>query len=81
MPELAQRCIESWRKYLPDYELRLWNEDTFDLDLYPYAREAYDNRKYAFVTDVVRLWALEQFGGVTARNFAILTRGRDPRWS
>ena len=64
MPELAQKCIESWRKYLPEYELRLWNEDTFDLDMYPYAREAYDNRKFAFVTDVVRLWALEKFGGV-----------------
>lgn len=64
MPELVQNCIASWRKYLPDYELRLWNEDMFDLDLYPYAREAYDNRKFAFVTDVVRLWALEKFGGV-----------------
>lgn len=64
MPELALKCIESWKKYLPDYELRLWNEETFDLDMYPYAREAYDNRKFAFVTDVVRLWALEKFGGV-----------------
>jgi hypothetical protein len=64
MPELAVKCIESWKKYLPEYELRLWNEDTFDLDMYPYAREAYDNRKFAFVTDVVRLWALEKFGGV-----------------
>lgn len=64
MPELAVRCIESWKKYLPEYELMLWNEDTFDLDMYPYAREAYDNRKFAFVTDVVRLWALEKFGGV-----------------
>lgn len=64
MPELALNCIASWKKYLPDYELRLWNEDTFDLDMFPYAREAYDNRKFAFVTDVVRLWALEKFGGV-----------------
>lgn len=64
MPELAKNCIASWKKYLPNYELRLWNEDTFDLDMYPYAREAYDNRKFAFVTDVVRLWALEKFGGV-----------------
>ncbi len=64
MPELAVKCIESWHKYLPDFELRLWNEDTFDLDAFPYAREAYDNKKYAFVTDVVRLWALEKFGGV-----------------
>lgn len=64
MPELAQKCIASWKQYLPDYELRLWNEDTFDLNLYPYAREAYDNRKFAFVTDVVRLWALNEFGGI-----------------
>lgn len=64
MPELAVKCIESWKKYLPDYELRLWNEETFDLDMYPYAREAYENRKFAFVTDVVRLWALEKYGGV-----------------
>ena len=40
IPELAQKCIESWKKYLPEYELRLWNEETFDLDMYPYAREA-----------------------------------------
>ena len=64
LPELAQKCIASWKKFLPEYKLRLWNEETFDLDMYPYAREAYDNRKYAFVTDVVRLWALEKFGGV-----------------
>ena len=64
MPELAKKCIESWMKYLPEYEMRLWNEDTFDLDMYPYAREAYENRKFAFVTDVVRLWALEKYGGI-----------------
>lgn len=64
MPELALNCIASWKKYLPEYEFCLWNEETFDLDMFPYAREAYDNRKFAFVTDVVRLWALEKFGGV-----------------
>lgn len=64
LPEMAQKCIASWKKYLPEYELRLWNEETFDLDMYPYTREAYDNRKFAFVSDVVRLWALEKFGGV-----------------
>ena len=64
MPELAKKCIESWIKYLPEYEMRLWNEDTFDLDMYQYAQEAYDNRKFAFVTDVVHLWALEKYGGV-----------------
>lgn len=64
MPELAQKCIASWEKYLPEYEIKEWNEDNFDLDMYPYVREAYDNRKFAFVTDVVRLYALYHEGGV-----------------
>lgn len=49
---------------MPDYELMLWNEDTFDLDSAYYTREAYESRKYAFVTDYVRLWALKNYGGV-----------------
>lgn len=64
MPEMALKCIASWKKYCPDYEIKEWNEDNFDLDLYPYAREAYDNRKFAFVTDVVRLYALYHEGGI-----------------
>ncbi len=63
-PELAAKCIESWKKYLPEYEIIEWNEDNFDLDMYPYAREAYDARKFAFVTDVVRLWAMYTYGGI-----------------
>lgn len=63
-PELALKCIESWEKYLPDYEIIEWNEDNFDLDMYPYVREAYDARKFAFVTDVVRLWAMYTYGGI-----------------
>lgn len=64
MPKLALKCIESWKKYCPDYEIKEWNEDNFDLDLYPYVREAYDTRKFAFVTDVVRLYALYHEGGI-----------------
>lgn len=64
MPELAIKCIDSWKKYLPDYQYKLWNEDNFDLDMFPYTREAYDNRKFAFVTDVVRLYALYTEGGI-----------------
>ena len=64
MPKLAKKCIKSWKKYCPDYEIIEWNEDNFDLDLYPYAREAYNNRKFAFVTDVVRLYALYHEGGI-----------------
>lgn len=63
-PELAVKCIESWRKFLPEYEIIEWNEDNFDLNMYPYVREAYDARKFAFVTDVVRLWAMYAYGGI-----------------
>lgn len=63
-PELAIKCIESWKKYLPEYKIIEWNEDNFDLDQYPYARQAYDARKFAFVTDVVRLYAIYSQGGV-----------------
>ena len=64
MPELALQCIASWKKYLPDYEIKEWNEDNFDLNMYPYAKEAYENRKFAFVTDIVRLYALYHEGGI-----------------
>lgn len=64
MPALAFKCIDSWKKYLPVYELRLWNEDNFDIHSIPYVHEAYEARKFAFVTDYVRLYALYHFGGI-----------------
>lgn len=64
MPQMALDCISSWKKYLPEYEIKEWNEDNFDLNMFPYTREAYDNRKFAFVTDVVRLYALYTEGGI-----------------
>ena len=64
MPKLAQKCIDSWKKYLPDYRIKLWNEDNFDMSLYPYAAEAYQQRKFAFVSDVARLYALYTEGGI-----------------
>ncbi len=64
LPELAQRCIASWHKYLPDYEIKEWNEDNFDLNSNTYVKEAYNAKKYAFVTDYVRLYALYHEGGI-----------------
>lgn len=64
MPDLALRCIESWHKYMPDYQYKLWNEDNFDLSCNYYVREAYDAGKYAFVSDYVRLYALHTEGGI-----------------
>ena len=64
MPELAQKCLDSWKKQLPEYDYKLWNEDNFDINSVPYVKEAYEARKFAFVTDYVRLYALYHFGGV-----------------
>lgn len=56
--------IASWRKYCPDYEIIEWNEDNFDISCNPYVKEAYDAKKYAFVSDYVRLYVLYNFGGI-----------------
>ena len=64
MPKLAKDCIASWRKFMPEWEYKLWNEDSFEVDSVPYTKEAYEARKYAFVSDYVRLWALEREGGL-----------------
>lgn len=64
MPALALKCIQSWKEILPDYEYMLWNEDSFDVTSNSYVKEAYDSKKYAFVTDYVRLYALYHVGGV-----------------
>ena len=61
---LIQACIASWRKYLPDYRIVEWNEDSFDVDSTLWTRQAYAAKKWAFVSDYVRLWALEQYGGL-----------------
>ena len=64
-PKLAEKCIRSWKRYCPDYEIIEWNEDNFDIESAPlYVRQAYEARKWAFVTDYVRLWALTAYGGI-----------------
>lgn len=65
LPELAVKCIESWRQNLPDYEIVEWSEKNFDITSAPrYVKEAHFARKYAFVSDYVRLYALHKFGGI-----------------
>ena len=64
LPKLAQDCLASWKKYLPEYEIVEWNEDNFPLEKFQFAKEALENRKFAFVSDVCRLYALKEFGGV-----------------
>lgn len=65
LPELAERCIASWKKHMPEWKYMEWNESNFDIAAAPlYVRQAYEARKFAFVSDYVRLWALEQYGGL-----------------
>ena len=64
LPELAQKCIASWKKYLPDYEIKEWNEENFDVNIIPYTAEAYAMKKYAFVSDYARFWILHKYGGI-----------------
>lgn len=64
LPASAQKCIASWRKFLPDYEIREWNEDNFDVNIIPYTAQAYQARKWAFVSDYARMWILYHHGGL-----------------
>ena len=64
LPKSALRCIESWKKFLPEYEIKEWNEDTFDVNIIPYTKEAYEAKKYAFVSDYARFWILYHHGGI-----------------
>lgn len=64
LPPLAKKCIASWRQFFPDYEIKEWNEDNFDVNCIPYMADAYKAGKYAFVSDYARFWVLYHFGGV-----------------
>ncbi len=64
LPKSAEKCIASWKKYLPDYEIKEWNEDNFNVNIIPYTQQAYEAKKYAFVSDYARFWILYHFGGI-----------------
>ena len=64
LPPLAKKCISSWKKYMPEYEIKEWNEDNFDVNMIQYTRDAYNNKKYAFVSDFARFYILEKYGGI-----------------
>ena len=64
MPKLIKKCIKSWKKFCPDYKIMLWNEDSFDINSTIWTKQAYEAKKYAFVADYVRLYALYNHGGI-----------------
>ena len=62
--DLINRCIESWKKYCPDYDIIEWNEANFDINMFEYTKQAYKEKKYAFVSDVARLYIIYNYGGI-----------------
>lgn len=64
LPESAIKCIKSWKKFFPEYQIIEWNEDNYDVHKIPYIREAYEAKKYAFVSDYARFDILYHEGGV-----------------
>lgn len=63
-PIFIQRCIKSWYNILPDYKIICWDSDSFDFDRIPYVREAFKQKKWAFVSDYIRFYALYKYGGI-----------------
>lgn len=62
--ELILKCLNSWKEYAPDYEIIEWNESNFKISKYKYMKEAFENRRYAFVSDVARFDILHEYGGI-----------------
>lgn len=63
-PKLAKKCIASWRRFCPEYEIIEWNEDNFDVNRTAYSRYCYHNKKWAYLSDYVRLVVISQYGGI-----------------
>lgn len=63
-PALIKRCIRSWKKYCPDYKIVEWNENNFDIHCIPFCEQAYEAKKWAFVSDYARLKVLLDHGGI-----------------
>lgn len=64
LSELAQECITSWKKYCPEYEIKEWNESNFDVNCCDFVKEAYEMKKWAFVSDYARLKIIYEQGGI-----------------
>lgn len=64
LSKMAKKCIKSWKKYLPDYEIMMWSEKNVNLNECAFIKGAYENKKWAFVADYVRTKALKEYGGI-----------------
>ena len=77
-PALAKKCIASWRKFCPDFEIREWNEDNYEVYRNSYTAYCYENKKWAFLSDYVRLDVVEHFGGIYLDTDVELIRSLKP---
>ena len=75
-PKLVKKCIETWKVHFTDYEFYLWNEENSPMDFH-FVKEAYKARKYAFVSDYIRFWALYQYGGIYLDTDMFVIKGFD----
>lgn len=77
LPKLAKKCIKSWKKYLPEYEIVEWNESNVDLNECAFIKEAYENKKWAFVADYARTKAIYEMGGIYFDTDMLVTKNID----
>ncbi len=77
-PESIQKCIDSWKQHLPDYEFVLWDRSRFDIDTVPYVRDAFAAKKYAFCADYIRMYALHTMGGIYLDSDVMVYKPLDP---
>lgn len=75
--DIIQKCINSWKQYCPDYEIIEWNEDNFDVNFCEYSKEAYNAKKWAFVSDIARIKIIYEYGGIYLDTDVELLRGLD----
>lgn len=64
MPKLLKKCLKTWKKKCPDYEIIKWDESNFDINCSKFVKDAYDNKAWAFVSDVARLMIIYENGGI-----------------
>lgn len=78
LPQSAQKCIDSWRKFCPDYEIKEWNEKNFNIHCCRYVEEAYKAKKWAFVSDYARFYILYNEGGIYLDTDMEMVRSFEP---
>lgn len=63
-PKDVKKCMKTWKKHLKDYEIIEWNESNFDINSHPFVKKAYEAKKWAYVSDYIRMYAIYNYGGI-----------------